>query len=182
MDDSALIARFKAGDSGAFDVLVERHQETLLRYARGQCGGSLDAAADAVQEAFLAMIHAVRNGKDILEPIAWLYRVVRNRAFDARRKDRRMIERHQEAARQVATAQEPPPGERLEDEEKRSALRLHFSSLESEVQEILRLKMECNRSYREIATITGHSLAQVSRLIHGGLDHLAQRLRGAGVI
>ena len=182
MDDSALIARFKAGDSSAFDILVERHQETLLRYALGLSGGSPEQADDAVQEAFLAMIKAVRGGKEILEPIAWLYRVVRNRAFDAHRKDRRMRERHQEAALRVAVVEEAPPGQHLEDEEKRSALHFHLCSLETEVQEILRLKMECNRSYREIAAITGHSLTKVSRLINGGLDHLAQRLRGAGVI
>ena len=51
-DDAALVARTLAGETEAFEVLVNRHQRVLFRVALRMLGGYADAA-DATQVAFV---------------------------------------------------------------------------------------------------------------------------------
>ena len=66
--------------------LIDRHGPALVLYARQWCA----VPEDAVQDGFLALI-GLRSPPE--DPVAWLFRVVRNRALDmakmARRREKR---------------------------------------------------------------------------------------------
>ena len=70
--------------------LVDQHAPALVLYARQWCA----APEDVVQEAFLKLV-AQRQPPD--NPLAWLYRVVRNGAVSAARTARRR-QRYEAAA------------------------------------------------------------------------------------
>ena len=81
-DDRALAARVAAGDDAAFALLASRHRAALVRYAAHRLGGDRHAAEDAVQDALVKGLAAMRNGKVPEAPRAWLFVIVRNCCVD----------------------------------------------------------------------------------------------------
>jgi len=65
-------------------ALFEQEAGGILRYARG-LGMDYGAADDALQEAFFRLFLCRSAGQQIRSPKAWLFRVVRNYAFDQSR-------------------------------------------------------------------------------------------------
>jgi RNA polymerase sigma-70 factor (ECF subfamily) len=83
--DRALAARVAGGDDGAFAELAARHRPALVGYAARRLGGSRDHAEDAVQEALVRALRALRGGKLPEAPRAWLFVIVRNCCWDLAR-------------------------------------------------------------------------------------------------
>jgi RNA polymerase sigma-70 factor (ECF subfamily) len=83
--DRALAARVASGDDGAFAQLTARHRDALVSYAARRLGGSRDQAEDAVQDALVKALRALRRGKLPDNPRAWLFVIVRNCCFDLHR-------------------------------------------------------------------------------------------------
>ncbi len=178
MNDRELLRRYRHGDRRAFETLIDRHQAALLRYALGLTGDR-ELAQDTVQEAFLALIRGARNGTQPDSLAAWLFRVTRNRAKDLLKKESRMRARQHATAAHEAT---PPPSSAAETRERVCALQEQFARLQPDVQEVLALKIQEEKSYREIAAITGFSLGKISSLVHRGLGDLSRSLRAAGIV
>ena len=178
MDDRELLRRFRSGERRAFEELLTRHEAGLLRYATTVTGDDA-LAPDLVQEAFVALIQSVRGGRVPDRPSSWLYRVTRNRAADTRKMEARMRKRHKRVAVPEAL---PPATGRLEQEEKNGVLLERFARRPREIREVLHLKVQEGRSYRDIVEITGFSLGKVSHLVHDGLKQLSRELRAAGVV
>ena len=84
-DDSALTAAALAGDEEALGRLLGMHQQTAYNVAYRLLGSEADAR-DAVQEAFLRAVRAVRGEgarpREADRFPAWLRRVVANAAMD----------------------------------------------------------------------------------------------------
>jgi RNA polymerase sigma-70 factor (ECF subfamily) len=80
-----LAARVAAGDDGAFAELAARHRPALVGYAVRRLGGSRDQAEDAVQEALVRALRALRAGKLPETPRAWLFVIARNCCWDLAR-------------------------------------------------------------------------------------------------
>ncbi|GAA4856332.1 RNA polymerase sigma factor [Saccharopolyspora rosea] len=59
--DGALLARLRAGDDGAYEVLYRRHAPAVRRFAAGMPRQGIDAD-DVVAEVFLRVLRAVRAG------------------------------------------------------------------------------------------------------------------------
>lgn len=161
-----------------WNELVREHQSGLLRYARQLLGGDASLAEDVVQEAFCALFRRSDDEPPIESVSAWLYRVTRNRALDVIRKESRMKQREGEAA----IAEPILPEATLEEAERDREISRALSQLDPRMREVLVLKIQGNRSYREIAEILELSLASVSRLVHQGLAHVARGLRAADVL
>lgn len=87
MDESALIKQAQRGDVRAFNTLVLHYQDHLYNFAY-RLTHDPATAEDATQEAFIAAYQALNrfHGGSFR---AWLFRILRNKCFDALRKDRR---------------------------------------------------------------------------------------------
>ena len=82
--DGALVARVRAGDERAFDLLVRNYMEQAFRVAYRVVGHREDAE-DLVQEAFLAAYQYL-DSFEIGRPFGpWLIRIVLNRGANLRR-------------------------------------------------------------------------------------------------
>jgi RNA polymerase sigma-70 factor (ECF subfamily) len=75
------VRRARAGDDAAFALLVERHERMVFRTAL-RLLGRVDAAQDAMQEAFLRLHRYLRRFDESRELGPWLYRVVVNVCHD----------------------------------------------------------------------------------------------------
>ncbi|WP_209515455.1 sigma-70 family RNA polymerase sigma factor [Streptomyces syringium] len=61
LSDTELVARMRAGDSGAYEELYRRHADAIRRYARGCCRDD-HTAEDLTNEVFTSTLQAVRGG------------------------------------------------------------------------------------------------------------------------
>src|SRR5438105_3403482 len=75
--DGDLVARSLAGDSAAFDALVERHQRNVYRVCYRFVGNHADAS-DLAQEVFLRAFRALQRFKGESSVGTWLYRIAVN--------------------------------------------------------------------------------------------------------
>lgn len=112
--DEWLVLRSQDGDAEAFGLLVARWQPRLLRHARRLLGAGsqeADAAHEAVQEAWLAIVRGMGRLEDPARFRTWTYRIVSRRCVDRfrrRHRDRQLTETvAREAARDAPKG--PPP-------------------------------------------------------------------------
>jgi RNA polymerase sigma-70 factor, ECF subfamily len=92
--DRCLILRAQGGDSGAFRLLVERHQRRVFAIALGLVRDEQDAR-EIAQEAFLRVHKGLSQFHGGSSFFTWLYRIVTNLSIDLMRKpSRREAELH----------------------------------------------------------------------------------------
>jgi RNA polymerase sigma-70 factor, ECF subfamily len=89
-EDDDLIREAQRGDRAAFDSLVRRYDQSVLRLALHMLGNEQDAQ-DVHQEAFLKAYRHLGNFRFECSFYTWLYRIVTNLCLDhlRRRKSRR---------------------------------------------------------------------------------------------
>lgn len=89
-EDDELIREAQRGDRSAFDSLVRRYDQAVLRLALHMLGNEQDAQ-DIHQEAFLKAYRHLGNFRFECSFYTWLYRIVTNLCLDQlrRRKSRR---------------------------------------------------------------------------------------------
>ena len=102
-DDEALIRAAQAGDPAAFEQLLERHYDTLYRFAYRWCGNATDAE-DVTQQACLKLARALSSFRFDSTFSSWLYRVVVNCAKDWARTQARYV--GEEVIQETAVADE----------------------------------------------------------------------------
>lgn len=152
--------------------VLDQHEAALLRYAVRLCGDA-DQARDVVQETFLRLCQAERGAVDgHIGP--WLFRVCRQRAFDAQRKEKRMplaashtLNGHSSGAQS--------PAARMELQDDAHELLRALTELPTNQQEVVHLKFQAGLSYREISDVTGLSVSNVGFLLHTALTKLRAR-------
>lgn len=152
---------------------LTRHERGLIAFAARRTG-DLETAREIVQEVFLRLCAAPR---DQVEPklAPWLYAACRNAALDHNKRmgaRRERVELHEMDTH-------PDPGntlEQLETKEESARVLKCIAKLPLNQREVLQLRFGGGLSYREIATVTGDTLGNVSWLIHAGLKTLRERL------
>lgn len=81
------LARVAAGDVEAFALLVEAHQQRLLRLCERMLG-DLEEARDAVQEVFLKAFRKAGEFRPHGQVYTWLYRIAVNHCLNRLRRRR----------------------------------------------------------------------------------------------
>lgn len=180
--DSQLLTDWRAGEAGAFSLLVQRYQDALLRHARGLLGRG-SSYEDVVQEVFLKLARErlviptdsrdADQGGNTRQLAAWLHTVTRNACMDIIRSETRR--RHRERA--VAPPEATRGGQQVVDaEDTRSQVERAIQRLPVDQREVLVLRLFAERSYREIAEVTGRKVGTVGWLISEGLKSLSGSL------
>jgi RNA polymerase sigma-70 factor (ECF subfamily) len=125
-------------------VVVERGGALAL-YARQWLDGA--SADDVVQEALVALLAERRPPRN---PIAWMYRAVRNAAIDAVRSAQRRKRREESVARVRGTWFVPEPEAALDARLAEESLR----QLSAEHREVVVLRIWGDLTFGEIAEVT----------------------------
>ncbi len=181
--DEELVLRTAAGDSEAFEVLLDRWEGPAKRYAWRMLG-DWQSAEDAAQEAFLRVYRSSSEYRPTARFTTWFYTVLGNVCRDRLRLLRR---RPQEgAAKPLGEGENEPeaPGDRMPgpDEEvlaaeRRALVAEAVRSLPLHLQQAVALREFEGLKYREIADTLGCDLNEVKVLIHRGRKALAAKLR-----
>jgi RNA polymerase sigma-70 factor (ECF subfamily) len=155
---------------------IDEYQGRLIAYA-ARITGDLDSARDIVQDTFLRLCE--QDLDDLADRLpAWLFRVCRNRALDVRKKEGplRPLDQNDDPPAASATAD---PHRLLEGNDRTRLVLAALAELPVAQQEVLRLRLQEELSYKQISAITRHSVSNVGVLIHTGLRRIRQRLREA---
>lgn len=180
--DGELLLRFRRGETEAFRALVLRHESALLRHARALAVADRTLAEDAVQDAFLRFVERPPTLPESVLGVpaseraylaAWLHKVTRNACMDRLRSESRRKRRENERASPEA---EPRRHDAVEHDDTRAAVEREMARLSPEQREVLALRLFADRSYAEIAQITGKKVGTVGWLISTGLRALSREL------
>lgn len=91
LSEAALIARLRARDSRALEILMERHASRVYRVAFGITRSEADAE-EVVQDVFLSLFEKISAFEERAALGTWLYRVATNTALLRRRGKRVELE------------------------------------------------------------------------------------------
>jgi RNA polymerase sigma-70 factor (ECF subfamily) len=87
-DDAALVTAAQSGDRDALEELLRRHADRVYALCR-RITGDADDAADAAQEAMLAIVRGLGRFDGRSAFATWAYRVATNACLDELRRRRR---------------------------------------------------------------------------------------------
>jgi RNA polymerase sigma factor (sigma-70 family) len=92
MPDSRLVARVRAGDERAFEVVFDRYHRPLLAFCRHMLG-TREEAEDALQHVFVSAHRSLVSGDGgkVIELRPWLYAIARNRCLSVLRARRESV-------------------------------------------------------------------------------------------
>lgn len=181
MTDHDLLQAFvQRRDTVALGQFLGRYQDSVLRFVTHLLGDP-HIAQDIVQETFL---QAARYPGRLLEVDSchnWLLRVARNLGMDHLRRVTR-YRRHtvELAARESRprAADLPAHESAVEAEELREQLHAAIDRLAPRQRELILLRIQEEKSYLEIAEITGLSATHVGFILHQAMKALTRTLRG----
>src|SRR5262245_33523336 len=128
--------------------LLDEHAAALELYAAQWT----HSPADVVQEAFIALIECRPRPE---RPVAWLYRVVRNRSLNSARSEQRRRHHETQAVQQRPGCWEPTTDSDDAQQQMLGALR----TLAEEHREVVMARIWGDLSFDEIAALTGMSLS-----------------------
>jgi len=155
-------------DSDWIESMVNRYERPLLAYACRLLGGDQSRAQDAVQETFLRLC---REDRQQIESriAAWLFSVCRTRVIDMQRSLG-----HAMNSLDCLPVVDPAPdaSQLAESAEQASKLAALVGTLTPRQQEVLRLRLQAELSYREIAEITGLTVSNVGFHLHAAVRSL----------
>jgi RNA polymerase sigma-70 factor (ECF subfamily) len=89
--DPALVARALRGDDAAFQLLTERHSQSVFHLAYRMTGNEQDAE-DIVQETFLRAFRNLKRYESRSLFSTWLYRIAANYTVDLMRSRKRFVD------------------------------------------------------------------------------------------
>jgi RNA polymerase sigma-70 factor (ECF subfamily) len=169
-----LTQRSHMEEKPSFLAVFDAEESPLLRYAHGLVG-QRETAEDLVQDAFLKLHH---HWDDVSNPRAWLFRSVRNLAFNHLRDHKRELPADPD--REWAS-NHPDPDRELGRMETIGTLRLLIAELPEPDRTLIELKYDENLHYEQISQRTGLSVGNVGYKLHHLMKRLADSLRQLGV-
>ena len=172
--DAVLLARLAADDASALDTLLARYWQPLTLFI-ARLTGSVEAAEDAVQEAFCRLWERRRSWRGEGSVNGLLFRLARNSAISAHRRE----DAEARAASVVGEAM-PPHHEIAEmpNDQLRAALERAIAELAPRRREVFLLRVVHDLSYKEIADVMGTSTQTVANQLSTAVRELRSRLAG----
>lgn len=166
----------REGRRDALAELLERYWSPLVSYAAGIVGGR-DRAKDVVQDAFIRVWQKREEWSYRGSVGAYLYRIVRNLALNARRDHKTSLRRHEEFGRE-SPRKDPPdtPEDVLEAASLRAEIQEAIDALPDRRREVFVLSRFHGLTHREIAEAMEISPQTVSNQMTAGLAELREAL------
>ena len=170
LSDGMVVQRVLAGDTELYRVLVERYRKQFGRYAVGMLGDR-DAAADAMQEAFIRAYDSLASLRNPDGFGPWFFRILTNQCHNA------VARRHPTAD---VAALDPPAPDRtdrlVEQAELGAAIEAALNDLTPEQREAFVMKHVDGQSYEDMAQLLGVGVDALKMRVHRARDALQTSL------
>jgi len=186
--DDDLVRAFRTGDGSAMEALFGRYRRAvfgwLLRMSQDE-----GEAEDLHQEVWLKIIRGI-DGYSSGSFRAWLWRVARNVAADRARKHvaEPILDAPVEEGADAAAFVDQVPDDtvvsvltRMEEEERKAAVREAVDGLSRRLKEVVLLRLNGELKFQEIADILGLPIGTVLGRMNLALAKLRQALSQKGV-
>jgi RNA polymerase sigma-70 factor (ECF subfamily) len=180
LDDAALVRAAQQGDRDALDQLLRRHYERVHAVCR-RITGRADDAADAAQEAMIAIVRHLDRFDGRASFGTWAYRIATNASLDELRRRRRrpMLsgpddESHHQPL--IERQHDPRAEQRLDAIADHDRLDVALRDLPEEFRVPVVLRDVGDLDYAEIASTLGIPVGTVKSRIARGRAALAQAL------
>lgn len=166
------MAAAKDGDRAALEALLRRHHDKVAAVCRRLCGNDADAA-DATQDALIALVRGLPRYDGRAAFSTWAYRVATNAALDElRRRGRRPVPSID------ATTERVGPGDVGDGVATRLDIDAALARLAPEFRAAVVLRDLCALDYAEIAEVLDVPAGTVRSRIARGRAQLAELLAG----
>ena len=186
--DRALVDRARAGDAGAFEMLVRRYQGWVFTLALRMLGDRAEAE-DMAQEIFLKAYRGLKRFKGASRFSTWLYAIASHHCLNQLEARRRRPRPHGRAGDRPDHAEHDPPAavDRLADQAPRAdallermdlarIVQAELANLTAEHRIILVLRDIQGLSYEEIAQTLRLELGTVRSRLHRARMEMRARL------
>ena len=186
--DAELMARVKGGDTGAFRLLVERHQRTVIQTIARAVGDSWEAE-DLAQRVFVQVYRSAGRYRPKAQFTTWLFTIVHHTILNERRRRarhptesidalQRGAEGDPDRARQFADERAADPAETAAQRELQGRLTQAIRELPDPQRTAVILCRFEGLAYEEIAEVLGCSVSALKSLLHRARVTLKEKLQG----
>ncbi len=182
LEDVALMLRVKTGDLAAFEVLVERHQHSVVGTAGHMLGGVGDAE-DIGQQVFLRVWKSASRYEPKAKFTTWLMTITRNLVFNEMRRLQRArlvpmeAENDDAPQHQFADTEAATPKEELLNAELQAAVDKAIADLPENQRTAIVLRRYENMPYEEIAKVLRTSVPAVKSILFRARADLKESLQ-----
>ena len=186
--DEDLMDKVRLGNKHAFEILIHRHQRSVLNFIFRFMGNRTDAE-DLTQEVFLRVWKAAGSYKPDAKFTTWVYKIATNLCINKQRaiRIRRLFaQSHPQEQKQGlkdsfiihAGAEFLTPEDRFIDSEQSFQLLNALNELPTNQRLAIVLKIYDEMSYQEIAQIMDRSVLAVDSLLIRAKKNLRKKLTG----
>lgn len=173
--DDELVHRARSGDDASFGLLVERYYPRLLRYGIRMLGSRADAE-EAVQDTFVRAHRSLGRYEERAQFGPWLFRILLNQLRTIGAKRRRRERTFVPFGVESGAAPAPDTSELQWQVDVQGAL----MRLAPDAREALLLKFVEDRSYEDMADITGVGVSALKMRVKRAREQLRAFLREDG--
>lgn len=180
--DEEMMAATAQGDEYAFEILVRRHQASVLNLVY-RFIGNRSQAKDLAQEVFTRVWQAAKSYEPKAKFSTWIYRITVNLCLnELKSAGRKKLTFHfsnvegAETGVEALSDESPSAEERLLAEERSRQISDALQSLPENQRMALILKKYDDLSYQEIAQILGCSVSAVESLLVRAKKNLYEKL------
>jgi RNA polymerase sigma-70 factor, ECF subfamily len=189
LSDDALVSRTRAGDLGAFEELLGRHEENLLRLAFRFVRNEHDAQ-EVLQDVFVTTWRKLPGFQDRAQIGSWLYRVTVNASLMHLRVRKRRPECVDLAPVDRSSKQDferdfdldigdrHRPDAQLESQELRRVIQGAIDRLPLSLRSVFEIREIQGWSTRQTAKLLGLSEATVKTRLHRARRMLREKVEG----
>lgn len=173
-----LIARARHGDDEAFRLIFERYARPIISFIYDMVG-ERELAEDLTQETFVRAYRNLKMLRDETKLSTWLFGIAKNVAREALRSRRREDQRlgiNDRTVLELSDANPSPVGQLL-DKELNDVVHDALRALDEDKRLVFTLKVFQQRSYEEIAEITGFSIPKLKTDLHRARTEMRRRIR-----
>jgi len=173
-----LIAAARGGDGEAFRHIFDRWARPLISFIYDMVGDRA-LAEDLTQETFVRAYKYLDGLRDETKFSTWLFSIAKNVAREHLRSAQhrsQKVDLDDESVLELMD-ESPTPAGALLDKELNGVVRHALGTLDEDKRLVFTLKVFQQRSYEEIAEITGFSMPKVKTDLHRARTEMRRRIR-----
>ena len=184
LSSEELMARIGKGDGDAFEILVNRHQTSILNLVYRFIGDRTQAK-DLAQEVFMRVWQSAKSYEPKAKFTTWIYRITANLCFNELKSARRKKwfsfnwsdEDGEHTFEETLSDNAPSAEDLLLEKERSRQISDALQSLPDNQRMALVLKRYDDLSYQEIAQVIGCSVSAVESLLVRAKRTLQEKLK-----
>lgn len=173
-----LLARVRSGDEDAFRQIFDRYARPVISFIYDMVG-QRDLAEELAQETFVRAYKGIQSLRDDTKLSTWLFGIAKNVARESLRSRWRTdskVEMEDDGVMQLSDT-ELLPDDQLINKELNAVIQEALSKLDADKREVFTLKVFQQRSYEEIAEITGFSIPKLKTDLHRARAEMRRRIQ-----